>query len=154
MIYTEFVPGDRVTVTVAPKGFGSENMSRIAMLSPSDGEEGIVGFVLKTVKEAGPNPCPPIVLGLGIGGNFDKAALLSKKALLRPPGEFNSDPRYAELEKRLLEKINGLGIGPAGYGGRSTALSVAVETLPTHIAGLPCAVNISCHVCRHAREIL
>ncbi|MDR1286434.1 MAG: fumarate hydratase [Treponema sp.] len=154
MIYTEFVPGDRVTVTVAPKGFGSENMSRIAMLSPSGGEEGITDFVLKTVKEAGPNPCPPIVLGLGIGGNFDKAALLSKKALLRPPGEFNSDPRYAELEKRLLEKINGLGIGPAGYGGRSTALSVAVETLPTHIAGLPCAVNISCHVCRHAREIL
>ncbi|MDR2304233.1 MAG: fumarate hydratase [Treponema sp.] len=154
MIYTEFVPGDKVTVTVAPKGFGSENMSRIAMLSPSGGEEGIVDFVLKTVKEAGPNPCPPIVLGLGIGGNFDKAALLSKKALLRPPGEFNRDPRYAELEKRLLETINGLGIGPAGYGGRSTALSVAVETLPTHIAGLPCAVNINCHVCRHAREIL
>jgi fumarate hydratase subunit alpha len=154
MITVDFVKGDTITVTVAPKGFGSENMSRIKMLRPSDGVEGIIDFVVSTVEEAGSNPCPPIVAGVGIGGTFDKAALIAKKALLRPLGTPNADPFYAELEKKLLEKINALGIGPQGFGGFTTALSVAVETLPTHIAALPCAVNINCHVCRHAREIL
>ncbi|MDR2078400.1 MAG: fumarate hydratase [Treponema sp.] len=154
MITIDFVSGDTITITVVPKGFGSENMSRIKMLRPADGVEGIIDFVVSTVEEAGPNPCPPIVVGVGIGGTFDKAALIAKKALLRPLGTPNADPFYAELEKKLLEKINALGIGPQGFGGFSTALSVAVETLPTHIAALPCAVNINCHVCRHAREIL
>ncbi|MDR3144700.1 MAG: fumarate hydratase [Treponema sp.] len=154
MISCEFVSGDRLTVTVAPKGFGSENMSRIGMLRPSDGTRGVVDFVLSVVEEAGPNPCPPIVVGVGIGGTFDKAALIAKKALLRPPGAENGDPFYAGLEAELLERINALGIGPQGFGGRTTALSVAIETLPTHIAGLPCAVNINCHVARHARECL
>jgi fumarate hydratase subunit alpha len=154
MITCGFVPGDRLGVTVAPKGFGSENMSQIKMLNPSDGVEGIVNFVLSVVEEAGPNPCPPIVAGIGIGGTFDKAALIAKKALLRPLGEGTPDPFYAGLEVELLKRINALGIGPQGFGGRTTALSVAIETLPTHIAGLPCAVNINCHVVRHAREIL
>ncbi len=154
MLYTELVPGDSVRITVAPKGFGSENMSRIAMLKPADGVDGVVDFVLETVRLAGPNPCPPIVVGVGIGGNFDKAALLAKKALLRPIGSRNSQPYYAELEDKLLEKINALGIGPQGLGGRTTALGVQIETLPTHIAGLPCAVNINCHVSRHVTEVL
>jgi fumarate hydratase subunit alpha len=154
MIYADFIPGDRLAVTVAPKGFGSENMSRTKMLSPSDGIEGVINFVISAVEEAGPNPCPPIVVGVGIGGTFDKAALLAKKALLRPLGEHQSDPYYADLEKTLLEKINVLGIGPQGFGGATTALAVAVETMPTHIAGLPCAVNINCHVSRHIREVL
>ena len=154
MITLEFTPGDRVVVTVAPKGFGSENMSRIRMLQPADGVEGLVAFVLAAVEEAGPNPCPPIVAGVGIGGTFDKAALLAKKALLRPLGRPNPDPFYEGLEKRLLEAVNRLGIGPQGFGGRTTALAVAVETMPTHIAALPCAVNISCHVNRHAQESL
>jgi fumarate hydratase subunit alpha len=154
MISIDFVKGDTITITVAPKGFGSENMSRIKMLRPSDGVEGVIDFVVSAVEEAGPNPCPPIVVGVGIGGTFDKAALIAKKALLRPLGTPNADPFYAELEKKLLGKINALGIGPQGFGGFTTALSVAVETLPTHIAALPCAVNINCHVCRHAREIL
>lgn len=154
MLYTELVPGDSVRITVAPKGFGSENMSRIAMLKPADGVDGVVNFVLETVRLAGPNPCPPIVVGVGIGGNFDKAALLAKKALLRPIGSRNSQPYYAELEDKLLEKINALGIGPQGLGGRTTALGVQIETLPTHIAGLPCAVNINCHVSRHITEVL
>jgi fumarate hydratase subunit alpha len=154
MHYFEFVPGDNVTITISPKGFGSENMSKIKMLRPSDGLEGVTDFVLSTVQEAGPNPCPPVVVGVGIGGNFDKAALIAKKALLRPLSQHNSNPFYADLEKSLLEKINALGIGPQGLGGKTTALALAIETLPTHIAGLPCAVNINCHVSRHIREIV
>ena len=154
MIYTELVSGDRVTVTVAPKGFGSENMSRIAMLKPSDGLDGVKDFILETVRLAGPNPCPPIVVGVGIGGTFDKCALLAKRALLREMGSHHENPFYAELETELLEKINALGIGPQGFGGKTTALAVHIETLPTHIAGLPCAVNINCHVARHGTEVL
>ena len=154
MLYTELVPGDRVTVTVAPKGFGSENMSRIAMLKPSDGLDGVKAFILDTVEQAGPNPCPPIVVGVGIGGTFDKCALLAKKALLRDMDAPSPQPFYADLERELLEKINALGIGPQGFGGRTTALAVHIETMPTHIAGLPCAVNINCHVARHATEVL
>ena len=154
MLYTDLVPGDRLVVTVAPKGFGSENMSRIAMLKPSDGLEGVKRFIVESVELAGPNPCPPIVVGVGIGGTFDKCALLAKRALLRETGAANADPFYAGLEGELLERINGLGIGPQGFGGRTTALAVHIETLPTHIAGLPCAVNINCHVARHATEVL
>ena len=154
MLYTELVPGDKVTVTVAPKGFGSENMSRIAMLKPSDGLDGVKAFILDTVEQAGPNPCPPIVAGVGIGGTFDKCALLAKKALLRELGAPSPQPFYAELERELLGRINALGIGPQGFGGRTTALAVHIETMPTHIAGLPCAVNINCHVARHATEVL
>lgn len=154
MVYTELVPGDRVEITVAPKGFGSENMSAIKMLRPSDGVEGVVDFVVQTVENAGPNPCPPIVVGVGIGGTFDKAAYLAKKALLRSADEPNSDPYYGELERQLLEKINALGIGPQGFGGRTTALAVNIEQYPTHIAGLPVAVNINCHVTRHKTEVL
>ena len=154
MLYTTLVPGDRVKITVAPKGFGSENMSRIAMLKPSDGLEGVKAFILDTVEQAGPNPCPPIVVGVGIGGTFDKCALLAKQALLREMGFHHPKPFYAALEEELLEKINALGIGPQGFGGRTTALAVHIETLPTHIAGLPCAVNINCHVARHVSEVL
>lgn len=154
MQYVELVAGDKIEITVAPKGFGSENMSRIAMLSPSDGLQGVKDFVLKTVKEAGPNPCPPIVVGVGIGGTFDKAALLAKKALLRRVDERNSSPFYGALEEKLLAEINCLGIGPQGFGGLTTALAVNIETLPTHIAGLPVAVNINCHVTRHMTEVL
>ena len=154
MVYTELVPGDRVEITVAPKGFGSENMSRIAMLKPSDGLEGVKRFIVDAVEQAGPNPCPPIVVGVGIGGTFDKCALLAKQALLRPLGSHNDNPFYAALEDELLERINSLGIGPQGFGGHTTALAVNIETLPTHIAGLPCAVNINCHVTRHVKEVL
>ena len=154
MLYTELVPGDRVEITVAPKGFGSENMSRIAMLRPSDGVEGVKAFVRKTVEEAGPNPCPPIVVGVGIGGTFDKAAYLAKKALLRPVDVRNEKPYYAALEQELLDSINALGIGPQGFGGLTTALAVNIEECPTHIAGLPVAVNINCHVTRHQTEVL
>ena len=154
MITTDIVPGDRVKITVAPKGFGSENMSALKMRKPSAGLQGIVDFVLETVENAGPNPCPPIVAGVGIGGNFDHVALLAKKALLRPAGSHHPDPFYASLEDELLEKINALGIGPMGYGGRTSALAVNIETLPTHIAGMPCAVNISCHVTRHETEVI
>ena len=154
MLYTELVPGNQVKITVAPKGFGSENMSRIAMLKPSDGAEGVKGFILDAVEQAGPNPCPPIVVGVGIGGTFDKCALLAKKALLRELGTPAPLPFYAELERELLGKITALGIGPQGFGGRTTALAVHIETMPTHIAGLPCAVNINCHVARHATEVL
>ena len=153
-IYYELVPGEQVEITVAPKGFGSENMSRIKMLRPSDGVQGVVDFVVQAVAEAGPNPCPPIVVGVGIGGTFDKAAFLAKKALLRTTDEPNSNPFYAELERELLQKINALGIGPQGLGGRTTALAVNIETMPTHIAGLPVAVNINCHVTRHQTEVL
>ena len=153
-IYYELVPGDRLKITVAPKGFGSENMSRIKILRPSDGIEGVKDFVTQTVEEAGPNPCPPTVVGVGIGGTFDKAALLAKKALLRSTALHNPDPFYAALEEELLERINSLGIGPQGFGGRTTALAVAIEQMPTHIAGLPVAVNLNCHVARHATEVL
>ena len=154
MIYYDIVPGDKIKITVAPKGFGSENMSQIKMLRPSDGIEGVKAFVLKAVEEAGPNPCPPIIVGVGIGGTFDKAALLAKKALLRETGTPSADPLYAKLEEELLEKINAIGIGPQGFGGKTTALAVAVEHYPTHIAGLPVAVNINCHVARHKTEVL
>jgi fumarate hydratase subunit alpha len=154
LLYVEQVRGEGLKVTVAPKGFGSENMSRIKMLSPSQGIEGLKDFVVSTVEEAGPNPCPPVVAGVGVGGSFDRAALLAKKALLRPLGQSNADPFYAELEAELLEKINALGIGPQGFGGLTTALAVSVEAMPTHIAALPCAVNINCHVSRHAEREL
>ena len=154
ILYTELVPGDRVEITVAPKGFGSENMSQIKMLRPSDGVEGVREFVIQTVKDAGPNPCPPVVVGVGIGGTFDKAAYLAKKALLRRVDEENPDPFYASLERELLDAINSLGIGPQGFGGKTTALAVNIETWPTHIAGLPVAVNINCHVTRHQTEVL
>lgn len=154
MLYTDLVPGDQVKVTVAPKGFGSENMSAIRMFKPSAGLEGIVDFILETVENAGPNPCPPMVIGVGLGGTFDKAALLAKKALLRPLDVPNADPFYADLEQKLLEKVNALGIGPQGFGGRTTAIGLNIEVLPTHIAGMPCAVNINCHVTRHQTEVL
>lgn len=154
MLYVELVSGDKLEITVAPKGFGSENMSRIAMLKPSDGLQGVMDFVLKTVEEAGPNPCPPIVVGVGIGGTFDKAAYLAKKALLRPLDTKHTDPYYRELEQELLQRINALGIGPQGFGGKTCALAVNIETYPTHIAGLPVAVNINCHVTRHKTEVL
>ena len=154
MLYTDIVPGDQVKVTVAPKGFGSENMSQLKMLKPSDGLQGVKDFVIKVVEEAGPNPCPPIVVGVGVGGTFDKAALLAKKAIIRSAEERNANPFYAELEAELLEKINALGIGPQGFGGKTTALAVNIEYLPTHIAGLPVAVNLNCHVTRHKSEVL
>lgn len=152
MIYYDICPGDKIKITVAPKGFGSENMSLIKMLKPSDGIEGVKDFVIKVVEDAGPNPCPPIVVGVGIGGTFDKAAYLAKKALMRPVDQRNSEDFYAELEEELLEKINALGIGPQGFGGKTTALAVNIEKFPTHIAGLPVAVNINCHVTRHMTE--
>lgn len=154
IIYYEIVPGDQLKITVAPKGAGSENMSQIKMLKPSDGLQGVKDFVLKVVEEAGPNPCPPIVVGVGIGGTFDRAAYLAKKALVRPLEARNADPFYAGLEAELLEKINELGIGPQGMGGRTTALAVNIETYPTHIAALPVAVNINCHVTRHQSEVI
>ena len=149
MIYYDIVPGDGFKLTVAPKGFGSENMSQIKMLKPSDGLQGVKDFILKVVEDAGPNPCPPIVVGVGIGGTFDKAALLAKKALMRNTNVRNADPFYADLEEEMLQKINALGIGPQGVGGKTTALAVNIEKMPTHIAGLPIAVNINCHVTRH-----
>ncbi len=149
MIYYNIVSGDKIDITVAPKGFGSENVSQLKMLKPSDGLQGVKDFIIKSVEDAGPNPCPPIVVGVGIGGTFDKAAYLAKKALLRSTDERNANPFYAELEEEMLEKINKLGIGPQGVGGRTTALCVNIETLPTHIAGLPIAVNINCHATRH-----
>lgn len=154
VIYYDIVPGDKLKITVAPKGFGSENMSQLKMLKPADGLDGVKEFVLKVVKEAGPNPCPPIVVGVGIGGTFDKAANLAKKALIRPLSERNSNQFYADLENELLEKVNSIGIGPQGFGGKTTALAVNIETYPTHIAGLPVAVNINCHVTRHSEVIL
>ena len=154
VVYTDIGPGDKVKITVGPKGFGSENMSAIKMLKPSDGLEGIKKFILDTVEAAGPNPCPPMVVGVGIGGTFDKAAYLAKKALMRPLDVRNPDPYYADLEGELLEKINALGIGPQGFGGLTTALGLNIEVMPTHIAGMPCAVNIGCHATRHATEVL
>ncbi len=153
-IIIDIVPGDKVKITVAPKGFGSENMSQIKMLTPGAGVKGAEDFIVKVCEEAGGRPCPPIVVGVGIGGNFNKAALMAKKALLRPLGEYNADPFYAEMEERLLKRINDLGIGPQGFGGSTTALAVNVIAAPTHIAGLPVAVNINCHVSRHEETIL
>ena len=146
----ELVPGDTLKLTVVPKGFGSENMSRLAMLKPSDGVEGVKRFIVETVTAAGANPCPPIVVGVGIGGTFDQVAVLAKHALLRPIDQPNPDPYYAALEAELLSEINRLGIGPQGFGGRTTALGLSIESMPTHVAGLPVAVNISCHVTRRA----
>ena len=150
----DIVAGDKVKITVAPKGFGSENMSRIKMLPPSAGEEGVKNFVVEACSEAGANPCPPIVVGVGIGGTFDKVALMAKKALLLPVSEKNGDKYYADMEDELLKRINALGIGPQGFGGKTTALAVKIIAAPTHIAGLPVAVNINCHVSRHKEVIL
>ncbi len=154
VIHTEIVDGDGLKITIAPKGFGSENMSALKMLKPSDGLEGVLSFVTETVKAASGNPCPPIVVGVGIGGTMEKAALLSKKALLRDIRESNPDEYYADIEKKLLKRINALNVGPQGFGGATTALGVNVETFATHIAGLPVAVNISCHVTRHLTKEL
>ncbi len=154
VIHYDIVPGDKIKITVAPKGFGSENMSRIFMLKPADGAEGVKEAILTAVKDAGPNACPPMVVGVGIGGTFEKCAILAKKALTRPAGEHSEIPYVREMEKEMLEKINRLGIGPGGLGGTTTALAVNINTYPTHIAGLPVAVNICCHVNRHVvREI-
>lgn len=149
VIHYDIVPGDKLNIMVAAKGFGSENMSRLAMLKPSDGVEGVKNFVMETVELAGPNPCPPIVVGVGLGGTMDKATLLAKKALMRDMDSYNPKPEYKALEEELLEMINASGIGPQGYGGRSTCLRVLIESFPTHIAGLPIAVNINCHATRH-----
>lgn len=149
IIYYDIVEGDTFHITLAPKGFGSENMSQIKMLKPSDGLQGIKDFVMKVVNDAGPNACPPMVIGVGIGGSFDKVAMLAKKAMIREIGSHHPDQRYASLEDELLQMINETGIGPAGYGGKTTALSLNIETFPTHIAGMPVAVSICCHVSRH-----
>ena len=149
VIHTKIVPGDRLKITVAPKGAGSENMSRLKMLKPAEGLEGVKDFILETVIKAGGNPCPPVIVGVGIGGTMEKAAYISKKALLRRAGTHNPDPSIAELEQEMLESINKTGIGPMGLGGRTTALAVHIDTYPTHIAGLPVAVNIQCHAARH-----
>lgn len=153
-IHYEIVPGDKVKIIFAPKGFGSENMSQIRMFPPSAGEQGVRDFVVQVCEDAGANPCPPIVVGVGLGGTFDKAALLAKEALLSPLDQPNADPYYAQMEEELLNRINNLGIGPQGFGGATTALAVKIKTAPTHIAGLPCAVNINCHVSRHGEIIL
>ncbi len=153
-ITVDIVPGDGLELTVVPKGFGSENMSALKMLRPSDGAEGVKRFVMESVLAAGGNPCPPMVIGVGLGGTFDKAALLAKHALLRPIDSPNPDPYYAALENELLHMVNSLGIGPQGFGGKTTALGLNIETMPTHVAGLPAAVNISCHVTRRASAVL
>lgn len=150
VIHYEIVPGDTLKITLAPKGFGSENMSRVTMFPPSAGIEGVKQFIIQRVEESGGNPCPPIVVGVGLGGTFEKSAFLAKKSLLRPLGTVNPDPMLAELEAELLSRINNLGIGPLGLGGSTTALAVHVNTYPTHIASIPCAVNIQCHSCRHS----
>lgn len=154
IIHYSIVDGDRVTITVAPKGFGSENMSRVFMLKPADGVEGVKDAVLSAVRDAGPNACPPMVVGVGIGGTFEKCAYLAKKALTRGAGSHSEIPHVREIEEELLEAVNGLGIGPAGLGGSTTALAVNILTYPTHIAGLPVGVNICCHVNRHAVRVL
>lgn len=154
ILHTEIVPGDKVKITVAPKGFGSENMSRIFMLKPADGIEGVKEAILTAVRDAGPNACPPMVVGVGIGGTFEKCAILAKKALTRSVEEHSSIPYVRELEEEMMKEINGLGIGPGGLGGTTTALAVNIDTYPTHIAGLPVAVNICCHVNRHAVRVV
>lgn len=154
IIYTDIVEGDKIKILAGCKGFGSENMSQIKMLTPSAGIEGVKQFILDAVKYAGPNPCPPIVVGIGIGGTFEKAAQLAKKATLRPINTKNEDPRYAKLEDELIEEINKMGFGPAGLGGNTTAIGVNVEKYPTHIAGMPVAVNICCHAARHKEAVI
>ena len=154
LVTVKLTRGDKMRITVMPKGFGSENMSALKMLKPADGVEGVKNCVLETVEKAGANPCPPIIVGVGIGGSFDKAAYLAKHALLRPVDEPNPDEYYAALESELLDKINALGIGPQGFGGKTTALAVLIEAMPTHVAGLPVAVNISCHATRRASASL
>lgn len=154
LLTVKLTRGDKMRITVMPKGFGSENMSALKMLKPADGVEGVKNFVLETVEKAGANPCPPIIVGVGIGGSFDKAAYLAKHALLRPVDEPNPDEYYAALESEFLDKINALGIGPQGFGGKTTALAVLIEAMPTHVAGLPVAVNISCHATRRASASL
>lgn len=154
VIYTDLVPGDKVKIAFAPKGGGSENMSTVKMLKPSDGEAGVIDFVVSHVKAAGPNPCPPIVVGVGIGGTFEKVAQLAKKALFRSVGQPNPDSAFAALEKTILEKINDLGVGPQGFGGRTFALAVHIETFPSHIASMAAAVNINCHACRHLERTI
>ena len=154
VIHTAIVPGDRLVITVSPKGFGSENMSALSMLKPSQGLEGIKDFVIETVRKAGPNPCPPIIVGVGVGGTMEKAAVMAKEALLRDVGTVHGDPFWADVEQELLQKINSLGIGPGGFGGKSTALAVHINVFATHIAGLPIAVNIGCHVTRHKTIII
>ena len=154
VIHYDIVPGDKVEITVAPKGFGSENMSRIFMLKPADGIDGVKNAILTAVKDAGPNACPPMVVGVGVGGTFEKCAILAKKALTRPVNEHSKIPYVADLEKEMLEKVNKLGIGPQGFGGKTTCLGLAIEQMPTHVAGLPVAVNVSCHVTRRASAVL
>jgi fumarate hydratase subunit alpha len=154
IIHIKIVPGDKIKIVIAPKGGGSENMSALAMLKPSDGVQGIKKFVIDTVDKAGSNPCPPIIVGVGIGGTIEKTTLIAKQALLRTVGEHNLNPQVAKLEAELLEEINKLGIGPQGFGGRCTALAVHIETFPAHIASMPVAVNIQCHVARHKEAII
>jgi len=154
IIYTDVVPGDRLRIIVMPKGGGAENMSRLVMLTPAAGRQGIIDNVIKAVDEAGSNPCPPVIIGMGIGGTAEKTMMLAKKALLRKIGEHNPDVEIAELEKELLQKVNGLGIGPMGYGGRTTALAVNVEVFPSHLASMPLAINFSCHSSRHKETVI
>ncbi len=154
IIYTDIVPGAEVKITIAPKGGGSENMSEVKMMAPAAGVEGVKDFVVDRVRRSGANPCPPVVVGVGIGGTFDKCALIAKRALLRPIGSKHPNPYYADLEKELLEKVNKIGIGPQGFGGRCTALAVHIETHPCHIASFPVAVNMQCHVARHKEVII
>ena len=154
IIHYEMIKGDKIKIQYAPKGFGSENMSKLKMLKPSDGIEGVKNFILETVSEAGPNPCPPVVVGVGIGGTVDKCAQIAKKSLFRDIGQHNENEMIANLEKEMIKKINDLGIGPQGFGGNTTALAVNIETFPTHIAGLPVVVNINCHSARHNQVII
>lgn len=154
VVHISIVPGEKIDILVTPKGFGSENMSRIKMLVPADGEQGVVDFVVDAVRQAGPNPCPPVIVGVGIGGTMEQAALMAKRMTARALDEENPDARYAALENKLLQRINALGIGPAGIGGRCTALKVNIMAAPTHIAGMPVAVNICCHAARHAHAVL
>lgn len=154
IIHLSLVPGEKIGIQALAKGFGSENMSGIKMLAPADGEEGVLDFIRETVRRAGPNPCPPVVIGVGIGGTMEKATEIAKRATIRPVGSAHPDPRYAKLEKAALDEINALGIGPGGLGGRVTALCVNIETFPTHIAGMPVAVNVCCHAARHGEVVL
>ncbi len=154
IIYTDIVPGDRLKITVMPKGGGAENMSRLAMLHPAQGRQGVIDFVVNAVDEAGSNPCPPVIVGVGIGGTIEKTVMLAKRALLRKIGEPNPDAEIAELEKEILQRVNNLGIGPQGFGGRTTALAVHAEVFPCHIASMPVAVNLQCHSARHKEAIL
>lgn len=154
VVHVDIVPGDTLEIEVSPKGFGSENMSALKMLSPSDGEQGVRSFILETARKAGPNPCPPVIIGVGIGGTIELAAKTAKKATLREPGRHNADPRYAKMERELLDEINRMGFGPAGLGGSTTALAVHIDWLPAHIASLPVVVNVCCHAARHARAEL